>query len=388
MLRMIRVVCGKEVRDHARDLRSLAGALALPVLGPIVVFLVFDFIADLERDRPLEVAVVGREHGPKLAEYLQAHGVRLLPPPAVPEEAVQQGEVDMVLIIEPEYARRFRSGRPAPVQLLQDSSRSRARKNVRRVEELLRAYSGEIGTMRLLVRGLTPDLATPLSIERVDLATPEKLAANLLNMVPLFLMLAALVGGMNVAIDTTAGERERGSLEPLLLNPVPRGALVLGKWLATSLAGLLVTLVTLAGFVGALAFLPLEDVGLRVVFGPREAGVVLAAILPLALLGAAVQMLVATFARSFKEAQTYLNLLNLVPMVPSMLLMFSPVEDAWWTPFVPTVAQITAVVDVMRGEAVSAARLGAIWASSLVPTAACLLVLTRLLKSERIVFGR
>ena len=385
---VIRVVFAKELRDHLRDGRSVLGALVMPVMGPLVVLLVFNFVAQMERDRPLEVPVAGAQNAPHLVAYLEAHGATVLEAPEAPESAVREGDVDMVLLVAPEYGERFSEGRPAHVQLLKDSSRNKARKNVRRVEALLRRYSGEIGAMRLLVRGVSPDLAQPLDIEAVDLATPEKLAANLLNMVPLFLMLAALVGGMNVAIDTTAGERERGSLEPLLLNPIPRYQLVLGKWLATVLAGTVVTVVTLLGFMAALTAVPLEDIGLKIVFGPREAALALAAVLPLVLVGGALQMLIATFARSFKEAQTYLNLLNLVPLIPSMFLMFNPLEDARWTPLVPTVAQVSLVVDLMRGEAVGAPALLMVAFSSLALSLCFLFALVRLLRSERIVFGR
>ncbi len=385
---MIWVVLGKELRDHLRDGRSVLGALVMPVMGPVVVLLVFNFVAEMERDRPLEIPISGAEHAPHLVAYLEAHGATVLEAPASPEAAVRDGDVDMVLLVDPDYRARFGEGRPARVQLLEDSSRNKARRNVHRTKALLRRYSGEIGAMRLLVRGISPDLAQPLEIEAVDLATPEKLAANLLNMVPLFLMLAALVGGMNVAIDTTAGERERGSLEPLLLNPVPRVQLVLGKWLATVVAGAAVTVVTLLGFMAALTAVPLEEIGLKIAFGPREGMLVLAAVLPLVLVGGALQMLIATFARSFKEAQTYLNLLNLLPLVPSMFLMFNPLEDAAWVPLVPTVAQVSLVVDVMRGEAVGTASLLLVAASSLALAALFLLALVRLLRSERIVFGR
>jgi sodium transport system permease protein len=239
-----------------------------------------------------------------------------------------------------------------------------------------------------MVRGISPEVASPLELEELDLSTPEKLAANLLTVVPLFLMLAALVGGMNVAIDTTAGERERGSLEALLLNPVPRRSLVLGKWLATSLASLAVATVTLAGFMITVRFLPLEELGMKVLLGPYEALVMWASIAPLALFGAGLQMLIATFARSFKEAQTYLNLLNLLPMAPSMFLMFQPGRSAFWMLPLPTLAQVGTVVDVMRGELVPAWHLGVILLSSLAYTALCLVALVRLLTREKIIFGR
>jgi sodium transport system permease protein len=311
-----------------------------------------------------------------------------LPPPANPEELVRKGDADIVIVIDPTYAERYRAAELARVRLIVDESRTESQKTVRRIERLLLGYAQELGALRLILRGISPQAAVPLSVEDINLATPQKLAANLLSMVPLFLMLAALVGGMNLAIDSTAGERERGSLEPLLLNPVSRRAIALGKWLATSVVSILVALITLVAFVFTIAQLPLERLGMRVVLGPAEAGLILAAILPLTLFGAALQMLIATFARSFKEAQTYLGLLNLLPMAPAMFLMLGPPSDAWWMLPIPTMAQVATVVSVMRGDSVAGWQLLIIASSSLLYSAVCLGCLERLLRRERIIFGR
>jgi sodium transport system permease protein len=385
---MIRLVFIKEFIDHLRDRRSVLGSFILPIMGPLILWGVFQLILDLQRDRELEVPVVGREHAPRLISYLEANGAQLLPAPTDPEGVVRRGEADMVLVIDPDYPARYSAGKSAKIQLIVDDSRNDSHKNVRRVERILLSYSQSLAALRLIARGVSPEVAAPVELEEIDLATPEKLAANLLNMVPLFLMLAALVGGMNVAIDTTAGERERGSLEPLLLNPVRRLSLVVGKWLATVAASTLVALATLLAFMLTVHFLPLEELGMKMLFGPYQALVMFAAVWPLAWFGSGLQMLIATFARSFKEAQTYLNLLNLLPMAPSMFLMLKPAQSEWWMLPLPTMAQVGTVVDVMRGEAVPGWHLAVIGLSSVFYTGLCLVCLVRLLGKERIIFGR
>lgn len=385
---MIRVVLFKELIDHLRDRRSVFGSFVLPVVGPLLLLGMFQLLSDLGRDRPLSLPVIGSEHAPRLVDYLEANGAEVLPAPMYPEDSVRRGDVDVVLVIEPSYPERFSAGQSAPLHLIVDASRNDAQRTVRRVERLLHSYAQGLGAMRLIARGISPEVAAPIELDEVDLSTPEKLAANLLNVVPLFLMLAALVGGMNVAIDTTAGERERGSLEALLLNPVPRRSLVLGKWLATSLASLAVATVTLLGFMITVRFLPLEELGMKVLLGPYEALLMWLAVAPLALFGSGLQMLIATFARSFKEAQTYLNLLNLLPMAPSMFLMFEPTRSEAWMLPLPAMAQVAAVVDVMRGEAIPAWHLAVILVTSLAYTALCLAGLIRLLDEEKIIFGR
>lgn len=385
---MLRAVLGKELVDHARDRRSMLGTLVLPVLGPLLLLGLFRLLSQLGGDPPLHLPVVGAEHAPRLIEHLRASGAEIQPPPPDPKQSVRRGEVHVVLVIDPSYPERFAAGGSAPVRLIVDQSRSDASRTARRVTRLVLSYAQRLGALRLLARGISPEVAAPIELEEVDLATPQKLAANLLNVVPMLLMLAAFMGGMNVAIDTTAGERERGSLEPLLLNPVPRGLLVLGKWLTTVVFSTAVTLITLLGLALTLRLLPLEEVGLRVLLGPREAVAMLACVLPLTLLASALQMLIATFARTFKEAQTYLGLFNLLPMAPSMLLMLEPARTATWMLPIPALAQVSSLIDIMRGEPVVGWHLGLIALTSLVYTALCLWALVRLLGREQIVFGR
>jgi sodium transport system permease protein len=385
---VIRLVLRKELVDHWRDLRSVTGSLVLAVLGPLLLFGLFQIVRNLEKERPLDVPVVGAEQAPHLIQHLVANGVHVLPPPPDPEGLVRKGVADMVLVIDERFAERYQAAQLARVRLIVDDSRNETHKNVRRVERILLGYTQGLGALRLMARGVSPQTAAPLALEELDLATPQKLAANLLGMVPLFLMLAALVGGMNLAIDSTAGERERGSLEPLLLNPVPRRSLVLGKWLATALSSTVVALLTLLGLTLTIRHLPLEQLGMKVALGPKEAGLILAALLPLTLFGAAVQMLIATFARSFKEAQTYLGLLNLVPMVPAMFLMMGSTQNEWWMYPLPTLAQVTVVVSVLRGDVIPGWQLLVIALSSILYSALCIAGIERLLGRERIIFGR
>jgi sodium transport system permease protein len=388
MIQLIRLIAIKELMDHLRDRRSVLGSFILPIVGPLLLVGIFQLVANLQRERPLALPVIGAEAAPRLIAHLRAQGIDILPAPADPEALVRSGQADMVLVIEPTYAARFSAGKSAHLQLIIDASRSEAQRNVRRVERLLLGYSQTLAALRLLARGVAPEVAAPLDLAEIDLATPEKLAAHLLNVVPLILMLAALVGGMNLAIDISAGERERGSLEPLLLNPVSRWSIALGKWSATVAASSVVVLITLLGFMITVRFLPLEALGMKVLLGPYQALIMLAAVLPLALVGSGLQLLIATFARSFKEAQTYLNLLNLLPMAPSMFLMLEPAQTHGWILPIPTMAQVAVIGDVMRGERVPAEHLLLIGASSLAYTAICLTLLVHLLGKERIIFGR
>jgi len=183
---IFRLVFHKELLDHWRDRRSLLGSLVLPLLGPLLLIGIFQIVENLEKERPLDLPVVGAEHAPRLIADLVANGVHVLPGPPEPEEVVREGDADMVLVIDSSYAEHYRSAQLARVRLIVDDSRTESHKNVRRVERILLAYTQGLGALRLMARGVAPQTATPLGLEEIDLATPQKLAANLLSMLLTF----------------------------------------------------------------------------------------------------------------------------------------------------------------------------------------------------------
>jgi len=389
MTRLSFTVFRKELRDHMRDRRSLLTALMWPLVGPAVFLVMFNMLASWYRqDRPLELPVVGREHAPSLMAFLERYGTKLEDAPEDYEERIRAGSLDAVLLVPDDYAESYTAGRTAKVQLVVDSSRQSARQSVLRARRLLEEYSLMLGTQRLYARGIAPELAIPVRVQEADLATPERTAAGMLNMVPLFLVIAAFAGGMQVASDTMAGERERGSLEPLLLNPAPRGAVVTGKWLATVAMALASVVITLAAYLLVVRRVPLEDLGVKARFDAPAALGMAAAVLPLTLAASAVQMWVSTYARSFKEAQTYLSLLMVVPMLPGMVLALSPLQPKLWMFAVPVLGQELLAGEVMRGEPLGALPFLIAGASSVGLALLALTVTTRLLTQERIVFGR
>lgn len=389
MRKLIAIVFRKEVKDHLRDRRSVVGALTGPLIGPLVFMVMFTVMASWFREgKPLEVAVIGREHAPTLMAFLQRHGATLTDAPKDYEALIQAGKLDAVIIVPADYGEEFSAGRTAAVQLVVDNSRNQARATIRRINTLLEGYSGMLGSQRLFARGVSPELATPVRVEEVDLATPERMAANVLNIIPIFLVFAAFMGGMNVAIDAMAGERERGSLEPLLLNPVERGALVVGKWLTTVVLACIAIAVCLTAFLVAVHRVPLQDLGVKARFDVTAVLGMLATVVPLAFFASAGQMLVSTYARSFKEAQTYIQLLLLLPMIPGMLLAISPIQSQLWMYVVPVFGQQLLIGEVMRGQSVGVLPflLGALGCAG--AAAFCLSITTRLLGEERIIFGR
>ena len=389
MMNVFRAVFAKEMIDSLRDRRSIMGALVMPIIGPLMFAMMFSLLAKKhDSEKPLELAISGGEHAPALVLFLEQHEVILNDAPDDFEEQVREGDLGVVLVIDEEFGTAFSAGRPAPLRLFLDESNEDTSTPIRRIRGKLREYSQSIGALRLLARGVTPSLIAPLKLEEIDLSTPQKLGARLLGMIPMFAFLAAFMGGMNVAIDATAGERERGSLEPLLINPAPRLGIVLGKWLATSLFNLAVALLTLLSFTIAIRFVPFETLVGPVEYGLPQIVAIFLLVIPVALFSAALLMTVSLFAHSFKEAQTYLSVLIFIPMLPGMVLMVGSLKTKAWMMLIPTFGHNILVTDVIRGEPLNALHIAIASAACLAAAGALLALAARLFQHEKIVFGR
>jgi len=392
MLRNIFLVFTKEAVDNLRDRRSLTSALGSILLGPILMFLLFFVIGRTVSDAnesALQLPVSGAENAPSLIHYLEQNNVNIVPAPDNPEEAVRVGDYDVVLLIPENYGEDFQAGTPATIRMIVDESRQSSGVNINRAEILLQRYSRSIAAMRLMVRGINPTITEPLAVETVDVATPESSAAQLLNMMPYFMIFTIFIGGMHITIDTTAGERERGSLEPLLINPIPRRDLVLGK-MAAALAYTLVALIgTLLAFLLLLQAGVLEEfVGVRanLSFGTLTAVFLLS--FPIAVLACAVQMIIASFSRSYKEAQSYLSFLPLIPALPGMFLAFVPVRATLGLMLIPTFGQQLLINQLLRGEPVLGLNVAVATLGTLLISGILVYVAVWLYQREQILFGR
>ena len=383
----IRIVAYKELLDAFRDRRALLSALTFPLLGPLMITVMLSVISSEEEiEGPLEVPVVGVERAPNLVQFLEEQGVVLEEPTEEmrldPHAVVRRGDEAMIVEIDEDFGEDFREGVSARITVVADESKRSTKVATGRFKAILGAYSARIRQLRLLSRGISSQVLRPLEVHSEDLATPQTRASNILEMIGMFLIMAAFGCNMYMAIDATAGERERGSLEPLLLQPVSPLALVLGKWLSTVVFGILGGVLTLLCLMVAMHQLPLENLGLRLVLGWKEGLQLLLISVPLILFAGAGQLLLATVAKSFKEAQTYLSTTMLLPMLPGLFASMKPMEPAVWMASVPALGQQVMTSMVLRGETVATSY----WAMSIgvstVLTIVSLGIMTRVLGSE------
>jgi sodium transport system permease protein len=352
----------KEVLDNFRDRRVVLNTLILgPLLGPVIFTVMISFMTQQATERmeaPLELPVIGAENAPSLIGFLEREGVIIEEPPADPENAIKQEEEEIILRIPADFETEWRAGRPAPLELIADQSLRYTGTTISRVRGYLNGYAAQISQVRLQLRGVHPDITRPLQITVVDLSTPESRGGMLLAFLPYFIMITVFMGSMHMAIDTTAGERERKSLEPLLINPLPRWQIMAGKLLATTLFALLTLALGLIMFVVSMGFLPIENMDMALNLDYRVALLAFTLVAPVALLAAALLTILASFAKSFREAQSYMGMVILIPMIPSFWIMIDPTRTETWMTLVPLLSQNVLILELVRGEPLNAVWFG------------------------------
>jgi sodium transport system permease protein len=391
-MKRIWIVLKKEIVDSMRDYRSWATGLFWALFGPLMMggmLLLIGSTAREDIEKPLQLPVQNPQYAPSLIQFLEQHDVIVEDAPDDPETAVKAGDVNVVLIIPKEYAGDFSSGNTATVQLVMDSSRQSINLDITRIRNLLENYGTYTGALRLIVRGVSPEVIQVVTIEEVDLASPQSRATVLISFLPYFIIFAMFNGAAPIVTDTTAGERERQSLEPLLINPVPRRNFVLGKLLAAfpfSMASLGITLI---GFGIVFNVLPVDEyLGVRIALNVSTLLLIFLICLPIGLLASAIQMVVASFAKSTKEAGTYLPFIALIPSLPGMALAFFPVKPALWMMLIPTFGQQILINQMMRAEPVDTMNVITSTVMTLVLSIALFFIAIMLYERERIIIQK
>lgn len=393
MLRRLWIVFRKELIDILRDRRSVGNALFTVLLNPLLYIAIFGFLnrAFMEQaEQTLVLHVAGGEHAPNLIQFLDQNNVDIIEAPPDAEDAVRRGDLAVVLVIPEEFGEKFTGGEPAMVKLLVDDSNQTGSIPTSRTRSLINQYSSQIGNLRLLARGISPAVANAVPVETVSVATQaaEGGAGVVLNLLPVVMMTAAFYGGFYLAVDTTAGERERKSLEPLLLNPVPRHEFLISKFLAVFAFTLMATFLATAFFLLLLGIPQIQTfTNIRLNIGWDVILLAVSIMIPIVFMAVALQMLAGAFARSVKEASTYATFIALGGFMPSLFLSVLPIRPQTWMYYIPTVGQLYFINDITRGLPLNALQIILCSLVTLAIGAAALYVAIRLYNQERILLG-
>jgi sodium transport system permease protein len=290
-------------------------------------------------------------------------------------------------VIPSDFTRRVSESASINVELLFDSSRTASGAKVGRVQGLIDAWGRETAALRLMIRGIDPALIRPVNVGRIDVASAQARAQAVLSMIPMFVIMAAFMSGVGIAVDATAGERERKSLEPLLVNPVPRGRLVLGKWGASIVFSVIGLVLVMAGNLYAMSLVPLEQLGVSFLVGPAEIAGMLLVTVPLAFFATSLQIFVGLFAKSFKDAQVYIGLMSLLPMLPYFYNVMNTQGRETWMSLVPMLGQNMLLTDVLSGRPPGMGDTLLAVVALLAWSLVFIMLAGRMLKRERIIYS-
>jgi sodium transport system permease protein len=389
----IGIIFRKEWRDALRDKKSLRMAFLMPMYFVAVFVASSLFVIHLSNQsrattaEPIKLAVTGGEQLPALIDWLQERGLEI---EAVGEDAyqkVQNNELGYALIIPADASEKFAAGESIELALIFDATNNKLQGSLQFVRQQIWSWNGRMGALRLLSRGISPSIANPVYIRDLNVASDEKMGFFVMASLPMLLILTAFMGSVGFSADMTAGERERRSLESLLITPAASTALILGKWLTSFSLTLVVLVVELSLLAIAFAYVPFKELGLRVDVSPLDLVGVFFVLASMAMLATALQFLISLFARSFKDAQTYMGLMIFIPMVPLFYTLFNPSAYADWFRWVPVLGHQILIKDLLLGVQTHGLQFAQQWLISLVVGAGLLWFTAGQLRKPKIVYG-
>lgn len=392
-LRLSLVVYRKELRDAFRDKRTLRMAF-LPPLYFVAIFvgLVF-FAVNMVNDKKvagvnaIPVYVEGEKNLPELVAWLREQGAVIKTVNAGAYQQVKEKKIDFALIIPDEAKQKRAKGESAPVWLVYDGANQKLSSSIGFVRSQFYIWSARVGAVNLMARGIAPDVGSPVMLREDNIADEQKMSVYLLASVPLTLLLAAFIGSVGFSADMTAGERERRSLESLLITPASTLSLYLGKWLTSVTLTMTILIMQLILLAIAFRFLPFNQLGLRVDVNYIDLINIFWLLVPVVFFAVALQLSLSIFAKSFKDAQSLIAGLVFVPMLLNFYTMFNPgVFYEWWL-WVPVLGQAVVIKEILLGGTVAAFAFWKFWLVGMVITLLAFLLGIKQLRRPKIIYG-
>ncbi len=350
------IIMLKEIVDNLRDRQTVFYALLFgPVLLPLLLggSLVASFKQlSIDFDQVTTLSVANADKAPTLIEFLYSNNIDVIDAPANIQSSVRNGETLVVLEITEDFGQALRDGAPAPLTLHVNNADKDSVKAARRVNTILNVYEQTLSNLRLQHRGIDPSVFDSLNVVENDVSSEGANGQLLASILPFLFIMSMVMGGFYLAIDTTAGERERQSLEPLLSLPLSRTMVVMGKYAATVCFVLLSSLLTALSIYTLFKFFPVELMGGQVRFDGATVTHAFLLVSPLIPFISALLISVSAVTRSTKEAQTYLGLLMVIPMAPFFLLQFLNIRSTLASMPLPMLSQYQLLESAVLGDSI------------------------------------
>lgn len=376
----------KEFKEAFRDRRALMVAMTMAMMAPIMIFaLSKTMIKEMIETPPIYLNITGAEFAPKLINQLKDNHILSLKSASESDKALWE-ERNVELIIPSDFAENMLAGKVIEITLRTDYSEKALNSPLRRVKGEIRNYASIIGSKRLIVRGIDPRLLQPINIVEQDTAEPSSNAVFISMMLGLYVLMAAFMSGLSVAIDSSAGERERNVLEMLLCQPVSTVKIVCAKLCcasAISILGVILTLVLTSVSVG---FVDLTKIGATFSLDAYMVLILVLMLLPISFFASALQLFVSFQAKSFKEAQSTVSMIIMLPAMIPVALMFID-DKPKWLDWLPVSGQSLLMDDLFKGLPINWAAFAGTALVTIGLTVALMWILSIRLKSEKVVLA-
>lgn len=376
----------KEFKEAFRDRRALMVAMSMALLMPVMIMVMLKVAIKEAVDNPaVYVKYSGEQHAPKLIKALKDENI--LSFIDVPKDEERNwNERNIELTIPDTFAADMAAGKPIELTLRADYNEKSLSTPIRRIKDVINQHSLAIGYKRLLVRGIDIKLLQPIKLLEQDTSLPSSNAMMITLILGVYLMMAAFMSGLPVAIDSSAGERERNVLEMLLCQPVSTLKIVLAKLSCASSISIISIILMLVLTSVAMNFVDLTKIGATFSIDAQTFVILLLLLIPICFLAASLQLLFAFQAKSFKEAQSTVTMLIMAPsFIPFALMMMD--DKPAWVEWMPISGQSLLMEDVFKGLPIDWSALLFTSAATIALTVGLVLILAKRLTSEKVVMS-
>ncbi|HHY81414.1 MAG TPA: ABC transporter permease [Clostridiales bacterium] len=402
-LKHVWIVFKKEVKDISRDRRTLLTNLLIPIiLMPLLFTFLGGSMKKMEKDitENITVALTRESDTEEIRNLLENEVFKNYPNIKLngsvdnPAEAIQNDKFRFVIDVEKDFSSRLEQGIPYTITIHYDQSDTKSSGSFGILAEAIRSYSQKTVKNRLIEMNIDPQILEPVTIQQVN-AAKDNASGNfmIMMMLPMMASILIAVGGIPAATDLVAGEKERGTFEPLLTTQAGRMSVLFGKYLTVTLFSFVSVIAQLIGVViGGMinpTFFTMVEGGSGELSFSIPTGALLLSILTIITLGmvfSAVQLAISTYARSFKEAQTYLSFLIFAAMIPSYATMMMQPDDLQLYMFIVPLLNAIASLKMILGSVINYTYLGIGLGTSLIYVILSLMFAAWMFNKEKYLF--
>lgn len=373
----------KELTDMVRDRRMLVAAFSFALLGPVFMGIVLF----LTKDDPTELsttnlAISHYEQAPGMAAFLEKQGIEITPFTAETKPETLPEGMDGVLMLPESFAEDMAAGRVVPLDLFIDEGSKLGIQKSREIRIAIEGYGRFVGGMRLTARGVPPAVVTPVLVSSFDLAKEGFVAQTMTGMFLMMILLAPFVGGISVAVDTLAGERERHSMQPLLAQPVTGLEVILGKLGMVSTFSIIGSILAITTFFAAVTFIPPGTLPFALHLDVSTIPLILLQIIPFAVLIAATQLFISIQVKSYKEGQSYISMFMMLPMFMAYLKIFGASKLPAAALYLPILSEMQNLSSLIFNGEMAVNYFASSMAVAVIGTSALVVLTARKLESE------